>query len=215
MSPPPNIYVRRLRRLLTRSRATFHGTKTARGYRLVPGKNLNLKRGQSVFDAVMKMPMKDIQPDRIVGNGGALLPSQPLTIGDLFERFSRIRTPEDAFKFVETHGSLTLSGLRGKGDIVEELINETRDMRSRVSKPLGKLNVMVLNTGGETGLRVRPACLLDALWLQYAQANTPSRECPQCHERFLVGAAAGRRADAEYCSKECRVKYNSLKRSRR
>jgi hypothetical protein len=98
MSPPPNIYVRRLRRLLTRSRATFHGTKTARGYRLVPGKNLNLKRGQSVFDAVMKMPMKDIQPDRIVGNGGALLPSQPLTIGDLFERFSRIRTPEDAFE---------------------------------------------------------------------------------------------------------------------
>lgn len=95
----------------------------------------------------MKMPMKDIQPDRIVGNGGALLPSQPLTIGDLFERFSRIRTPEDAFKFVETHGSLTLSGLRGKGDIVEELTS----MRLGICAPSGE-------RAGRSALGAGPKC---------------------------------------------------------
>jgi hypothetical protein len=133
----------------------------------------------------------------------------------LFERFSNIKTPEDALKFVTTYGPLTQDGLKGKGDIVENLIEEARDMRSRVSKSLGKLNVTVLDASGETQLRVRPACLLDAIWLQYAQANTRSRECPQCDEGFLVGAVAGRRADAKFCSPECRKKFNSLERSRR
>jgi hypothetical protein len=57
--------------------------------------------------------------------------------------------------------------------------------------------------------------LLDAIWLQYAQTNTRARECPQCGQRFLSGVGTGRRAKADYCSDECRVKYNSLKRSRR
>lgn len=192
----------------------FSWYKDSKGYRLTPAKPINVKRGQSIFDAVMTATATDIQPVRIVGKGGPLRRCQPLKIENLFKRFSDIKTEEDVLKFVGTYGPLTLSGLRGKGDIVEELINEAEDMRSsRVSKQM-KLVVTVLNTG-ETRLRVRPTCLLDAIWLQYAQANTRSRECPQCGEPFLVGATAGRRADAAYCSAECRKKFNSLKRSRR
>jgi hypothetical protein len=55
------------------------------------------------------------------------------------------------------------------------------------------------------------------IWLQYAQANIRSQQCARskCPKRFLVGAVAGRRADTAYCSQECRVKFNSLKRSQR
>jgi hypothetical protein len=153
---------------------------------------------------------------RIVGNGGSLQRNRPMRFETLFVYFSQIETDEGILKFVERHGPLTLNGLRGKGDDVLKLINEAKDMRSRVSKPL-KLNAMVLYTGGETQLRVTPACLLDAIWLQYAQANAHSLECrnPRCRKRFLVGAAADRRADTVYCSNECRVKFNSLKRSLR
>jgi hypothetical protein len=188
----------------------FTWYKDSKGYSLAGTKPP--PKGQSILD----MPAKPIhQPLRIVRNGGKRLPYQPLEIGDLFERFSRVKTEGDVLKFVETYGPLTLGGSRGKGDIVEDVRDEARHMRSRVSKALGKLNVTIDSIGDETQLRVRPACLLDALWLQYAQANTRSRECPQCHERFLVGVEAGRRADAKFCSAECQKKFNSLKRSRR
>lgn len=64
------------------------------------------------------------------------------------ERFSRIRGAEDVLKFVQTYGPLTRNGLKEKGDIVPVLINEAEDMRSRVSKPLGKLNVTILTKRG-------------------------------------------------------------------
>jgi hypothetical protein len=182
----------------------FTWYKDAKGYRLTP------ERGRGL-DA----PAWEVQPARIVRNRGRLLPYEPLRIEDLFERFSRIKTPEDVLRFVETYGPLTHSGLRGKGDVVHDLIAEARDMRSSVSKPLGRLNVTIRNAVSETRLRVRPASLLDALWLQFAQAGSRSRECPQCHERFLVGVAARRRADAKFCSAECRKRFNSLRRSRR
>ena len=133
----------------------------------------------------------------------------------LFKRFAEIKTPEDVLKFVETYGPLTYAGLRGKGDIVEEIIDEARDMRNGVRKHLGKLNVSIDTTADEAMLNVRPACLLDAIWLQYAQANPRTRPRRQCGERFLFGAAAGRRRDAQFCSDECRKRFNSLKRSRR
>ena len=191
----------------------FTWYKDSKGYRLVPGKPVKRKPGQSFLDAVLDMPMADIQPMRIVRNGGALRRSEPMKIERLFEQFAKIENEVDVLKFVERHGPLTT--LRGKGDIVLKLIHEAEDMRRGVSKSLAKLNVSIVSTGGETRLILRPACLLDAIWLQYAQASTRSRRCPQCHKLFLVGAAAGRRKDARYCSDECRVKFNSLERSRR
>jgi hypothetical protein len=192
----------------------FAWYKDSKGYRLIPTKPIKVKRGQSESDAVLEMLATDVQPTRIVGNGGSLVRVTPLKIDDLFKRFSKIETHEEVLKFVRIYGPLTLSGLRGNGDVVEKLIDEAHDMRSGVSKPLGKLNVTVVNSDGKTQLKVRPVCLLDAIWLQYAQANTPSRKCQQCDKSFLVGAGTGRRADAKFCMSECRVKFNSLGRSR-
>jgi hypothetical protein len=183
--------------------------KDSKGYRLVQPPSV-AHQGRDLLD------LPPTEPTRIVRNGGRLIRYEPLRIETLFEHFSRLRTEDDVLKFVETYGPLTDSGTRrGKGDNVRELIEEAKDMRSRTGRPPWNLYVSINPTRDELRLRVRPACLLDAIWLQYAQANTRSRECPQCHEQFLVGAAAGRRADAEYCSEQCRVKFNSLKRSRR
>src|SRR5437016_5617229 len=97
----------------------FAWYKDSKGYRLAEAKPLNVKRGQSILD----VPAKSIrQPSRIVRNGGKLEPYEPLKIERLFERFSRMKTRDDVLEFVETYGPLTQSGLRGKGDIVPDLI---------------------------------------------------------------------------------------------
>ncbi|WP_438279124.1 hypothetical protein [Nitrobacter sp.] len=187
----------------------FKWYKDSKGYRLVSAPRL--KAGQNIVDRAAA----DIQPARIVRNGGRLAPCQPMKIEKLFERFSRLTTAEQILKFVETYGPLTAQGLRGKGDVVLDVLDEAEHMRRGVSKALGKLNVAIDTLHGETRLTVSPASLLDAIWLQFAQANVPSRECPQCNKRFLFGAAAGLRKDAKFCSSDCQKRYNSLKRSRR
>jgi hypothetical protein len=65
---------------------------------------------------------------------------------------------------------------------------------------------------------LRPASLLDALWLQLGQAltaNVQFRQCEHCGNFFEAGRGTGRRLDAKFCSDEHRVAFNSLKRSRK
>ena len=65
---------------------------------------------------------------------------------------------------------------------------------------------------------LRPASLLDALWLQLGQALTADvqfRKCEHCTEFFVAGRGTGRRLDAKFCSDEHRIAFNSFKRSRR
>lgn len=184
--------------------------KDPKGYRLVPPKPLKLRSGQSILDA----KVGDIQPARIVRNGGALERYRPLNIPNLFKKFIVVRSDEDLLKFVETFGPLTHHGVRGNGDIVPAIIDQAESMaqvlRGRtVSIPLNKLNTsIVTDTNRELRLKVSPGCLLDALWLQLAQAQSgPSkgklRFCAQC-DRPL----AGKRADAKFCSDKCRVTYS-------
>ena len=69
---------------------------------------------------------------------------------------------------------------------------------------------------GEWEFQLRPLSLLDALWLQFGQAlvsKAELRSCQQCGKWFQAGAG-GVRADAKFCTPECRRRYNSLKRSR-
>jgi hypothetical protein len=64
---------------------------------------------------------------------------------------------------------------------------------------------------------LRPASLLDALWLQLGQAltaNVQFRQCEHCGIFFEAGRGTGRRLDAKFCSDEHRIAFNSLKRSR-
>jgi hypothetical protein len=189
---------------------TWH--KDPKGYRLVPAKLPRLRPGQSPLD----VPSIGIEPARIVRNGGALQSYRPLEhFPALFDRFIRTATSEKGvLEFVEKFGPLTHDGLRGKGEIVLDVVDQARDMARYGGRGLGKLNAWIEVDHEGMRLKVKPTCLLDALWLQLAQANPRSRVCPQCRKSFLIGVAVNRRKDAQFCTDECRIKFNSLKRSR-
>ena len=194
----------------------FTWYRDRKGYRLIPAKPIRLRPGRSILD----VPANDVQPARIVRNGGALQSYQPLKVPKLFNRFIDSAGSEDSvLKFVETFGPLTHQGLRGKGEVAQDIIRQAEDMSEAlrgglIATGLNKLNVSIVTEKGQMSLKVSPACLLDALWLQLVQEKsvTDFRECPQCNRQFIVGQ--GRRADAKFCSVECKTKFHSLERSR-
>jgi hypothetical protein len=186
----------------------FTWYKDRKGYRLVPATLPARKPGQSVLDVAVP------RPARIVRKGGALEAYQPLKIDKMFEQFIKLGTEDAVFKFVKAYGPLTHDGLRGRGERVPFVLDQVNEMHKPTGVlPLNKLNASIVAKNGETRLRVSPTCLLDAIWLQLAQANTRSSRCPQCREWFLSGIGSGLRAKARFCSAGCRKRYHSLKRS--
>jgi hypothetical protein len=66
-------------------------------------------------------------------------------------------------------------------------------------------------------LQITAETLLAALWWQLARklsGDSEIRECRHCGEWFEVGAGTTRRADAEFCSRDHKIRFFSLKRSR-
>jgi hypothetical protein len=191
----------------------FTWYKDPKGYRLIPAKVPRRRPGQSPLD----VPSTGIEPARIVRNGGTLQSYRPLEhFPTLFDDFTKTATSEaGVLKFIERFGPLTHDGLRGKGDIVLDAIDQARDMTGGPGTALvKKLNASITVERDGVRLKLWPACLLDALWLQLAQANPRSRVCPQCRKPFLIGGAVNRRKDAQFCTDECRIRFNSLARSR-
>jgi hypothetical protein len=192
----------------------FKWYKDQKGYRLVPAKLP--KRGRPLMD----VSFDDIESARIVRNGGALQMYQPLNIPNLFTHFSRLARSEDGvLKFVQRYGPLTRAGLGKGGDVVPAMIKEAENMAQAlrggsVSRMITKFNAWIVTD--QTGMRfkVSPTSLLDAIWLQFVQSKSKFRECLQCGELFMHGGVGARRADAKFCSDKCRIKYNSLERSR-
>jgi len=171
----------------------------------------------------LDLPPRDIQPARIIRNGGALQAYRPIeAFPNLFRYFMAMPKSEDGvLEFIQTYGPLTYEGMQGDGDVVpaviDEAVNMSKTVRGQIlAAPLNKLNVTIFSDPSHgVHLKVSPTCLLDALWLQLAQtrSKTDFRECLQCHEPFLVGAGI-RRADAKFCSDKCRITFNSHNRSR-
>ena len=190
----------------------FTWFKDPKGYRLVPAK-LPRRPGQSIND----VPMRDIEPARVVRNRGALQSYRPLEhFPALFDRFINTATSETGvLEFIKNFGPLTHDGLGGKGDVVPNIIDQARAMAGGPGTALvKKLNASITVERDGVRLKLWPACLLDALWLQLAQANAISKQCPQCRKPFRIGVAVNRRKDARFCSDDCRIKFNSLERSR-
>ena len=131
---------------------------------------------------------------------------------------------EGVLEFVTNFGPLTHDGLRKGGEVVQTTIDAANEM-SRVvhhghliATPLNPLNVsIIIDDKRRMRLKISPKCLLDALWLQLAQASGSAsvRECWNCHEPFVAGPKGNRRGDAKFCSDKCRVEFNSLQRSRK
>lgn len=199
----------------------FTWYKDQSGYRLIPAKPLKLRRGQSILD----VSSRDIQPARIIRNGGTLQSYRPLDdFPNLFRYFVGMpRSENGVLEFVKRFGPLTYDGLHKEGDVVPKIVDWASDMSqvlrgAIVGMPLNKLNASIVTDHNGMRLKVLPTCLLDALWLQLAQVKSRGsanfRECLRCRNLFMAGASADRRADAKFCSDECRIEFNSLKRSR-
>jgi hypothetical protein len=203
---------------------TWH--RDANGYRLIPEKPLPAPRpGQSRMDQILAMKANDISA-RVVAKGGPLKSYRPLDkFPELFKMFVKIpRTPEGVLEFINKFGPLTLSV---HGDSVPAVLDVADRMQEGLSPrlggradiPLTKLHAWLANdraTGGIT-LKIGPATLRDALWLQLAQnlsSGVKVRQCRHCNEWFRAGPGTSRRADAQFCSDEHRKRYNSLQRSR-
>jgi len=196
----------------------FTWYKDTRGYRLIPAKPLPLRRGQSILN----LRPDDIQPARIEPKGGPLQRYRPLDeFENLFEHFIRKAKSEGGvLEFVNAYGPLTKDGLRRGVEVVPQIIDAAEEMAkadSIAAMTLNRLNVSIVNDNGRMRLEVSPACLLDALWLELAQASGSGRlrECGNCRKPFVAGPRGNRRADARFCSDKCRIEFNSLLRSRK
>ena len=210
---------------MTVPRIDFTWHRDANGYRLIPKKPPPARRpGQSTMDWALEMKASDIQPARVIGKGGQLKPYRPLDkYPDLFKIFVEIpRTPESVLQFISEFGPLTrsLNGdsvpvVLGVADMMQERLRRLSPrLGGRADIPLSNARFWLAD--GIT-LKIAPATLGDALWLQLAQnlsSGVKVRQCRHCNEWFRAGPETGRRADAEFCSDEHRKRYNSLKRSR-
>jgi hypothetical protein len=163
---------------------------------------------------------KGRQP-RIVAKGIALESYHPLEkFPDLYERFAKLRSKDDAVKFIRTFGPLTDDGWRGgKGDSLYKVLRQAESMGAdnlHIGVTLCVFEARLVAEHDGIHLRAQPSNLLDALWLQYADAAFKglANRCPQCKRMFATGPDAKRRRGAEFCSVECKTKYHSLKRSR-
>jgi len=214
----------------------FTLTRDKRGYRIVPKEPLSPRRsGQSNLDRILAAKASNVA-DRIIGNGGPLVPYKPLhKVPDLFKIFAKIpRTADGVLSFVNTYGHFTNAGIFcGSGDMVPAVLEQAENMAKRLDRlsssrpslgpdiPITKLYGFVVadRASGGIALKLVPATLRDALWLQLAIAladGTKIRKCrfELCDEWFRAGAGTDRRADAEFCSDEHRKRFNSLKRSK-
>jgi hypothetical protein len=204
--------------------------RDANGYRLIPERPLpGRRRGQSKMDWFLALKSSDIQPARVVGKGGPLRSYRPLDkFPDLFKIFAQIpRTPEGVLDFISKFGPLTRAP---DGDAVPAVLADADMMQKRLDSlsprlggradiPLTNLRAWLVHDRATGGIRLKvaPATLRDALWLQLAQdlsSGIKVRQCRHCNEWFRAGPGTDRRADAEFCSDEHRKRYNSLERSR-
>jgi hypothetical protein len=159
---------------------------------------------------------------RIVAKGVRFEAYRPLEkFPKLFEQFAEVQSQQDAVKFVRTFGPLTDDGKPGgKGDDVHKVLVLAHAMAAGPLHidlvPVCSLNARLVAEPDGLHLRIEPANLLEALWLQFADAvkRDQAHRCRQCNALFATGPDAKRRRGAEFCSIECKIKFHSLKRSR-
>jgi hypothetical protein len=206
-----------------KSEIDFYLYRDERDYRLVRSRvppDLSSEKLRGV-------PIDEIE-DRIVGNGGRLVPDKPLSkVPELYKIFAKIRTPEAALNFVKNYGRFGRPD--PKGDSVQKVLGEAKEMSKRMNRlitsrfganiPLTELSGVLVSDrrSGGVELKIRPATLRDAMWLQLARSISDSariRKCNFCKEWFRAGLGTDRRADAKFCSDEHRKRFNSLARSR-
>jgi hypothetical protein len=167
----------------------------------------------------LDIPVRDVEPERIVGCGGGHISKRLSQYPMLFTQFAKARSDVELLAFITEYGSLT------KRNEIPKLLDAAKEMRawmSRKKSPLWSVanlqaSLVRDKASGTAVISYSPTTLLDALWLQLAQAlsgGAEFRQCEQCNIQFPVGGK-GRRLVARFCSDKCRIDFNSLQRGRR
>jgi hypothetical protein len=206
-------------RNMTATRVHFTSYVDMKGYKIVPARRPTPRPAD-----LLSVRSTDWVEAKIVGMGGGLrrvrLSSYPL----LFNAFAKVKTPGQLLAFITEYGPLTYGRNAWKGgDEIPLLLDEAASMgacfksRGRHSKMTADLTATLSIKKGDVSVYITPVRLLDALWLQLGQALAECSEwkkCLHCGDEFPVGGTSGRRIDAKFCTDECRIKFNSLERSR-
>ncbi len=171
--------------------------------------------------------------ERVVRSGKRLETYKPLKLHEnLFGEFASIRqTPGGVLNFVKKFGPLTLEGTHSAegeevaaaievAQTISELLwaNERKQIPSTFSsRPRSvHLNVRILDPASHKHpFTLVPETLLDAIWLQLADAlsvNAEIHRCSQCDMWFPAGRGFRRRQDAKFCSAEHQILFNNQKR---
>jgi hypothetical protein len=185
------------------------------------------------------MPREIKLPQRIARLGGKLeVVGRLETYGTLYEIFARTaRTKDGLLRFIQKFGSLRECGLDSEaGDSVEDGVAQAKLMHGLLTAYTTRTKRALLSTVRQNEVRIskidvslfvdRPTesfklrlsvrCLMDGLWLQFAQATSSGanlQQCLHCNELFQIGPGTGRRLDAKFCSDKHRVAFHSKKRS--
>src|SRR3954466_13376546 len=195
------------------------------GYAVVPGGPANESDKKSVFGEILSaLHGKLIRPARIVRRGGELRPYRPFEpVNGLFLPFSKYaRTTQGLLEFTNRYGPMTPEGNEGSGEDAiiglghaESISRFLTDYRSNPHMCLGKFGEqglgwsridvgLALNpTTGQPQMKLRPSCLVNALWFELAASLTGDarlRACQHCGEWFETGPGTARRMDAIFCS---------------
>jgi hypothetical protein len=184
------------------------------GYRIVPARRRK-------FD--WNMPIEELEGDRIVGLGGGQIAVSLSQYPRLFREYAKIETPDELLAFITKYGKLTAEK---KGDEIPYLLDQVRQMKECLRRPISKIRPTIPMTNlrawlatekGRVFVKYGPRQLLDALWLQLGHSLAGGdkwQQCKGCGELFSVGGTSGKRLVAKFHSDECRIKFNSLERSR-
>jgi hypothetical protein len=190
------------------------------GYKIVPAKRPAPKPGQTQADRVLKSRASDWAEARIVGCGGGKKALHLAQYPSAFSEFANVGVWEELLSFITKYGSLT------KKDEIPQLLDTAKQLKEcLLGKKLPpwsfadlKASASTDKTKGIIAIKVRPARLLDALWLQLGDAlsgGTQFRQCRHCGNLFPVGGKSGRRLVAQFCSDKHRIEFNSLERTRK
>jgi hypothetical protein len=204
----------------------FEWSRDAKGYRL--------EHGRIIGNGGKRLAYRPLEQFDTLYNVFAKTQQTPKGLLDFVEKFGRLTDERDGdnvhrmLSNIETI-SMVLEMLRVRGKLPKvkqdgpyeytaSMPSGTRIVSGGI--PLrGKLTASLAPDPitGAWKLKLEPPSLLDAIWLQFGQAVTSDaadlRFCAQCGNPFEAGGQSGRRADAKFCSDECRIDYNSLKRS--
>ena len=180
--------------------------------------------------------------ERVRRCGGELQPYRPLDkFESLFTQFANEAiSASGLLQFIKKFGPLTKFGLdESLGEPIAEALEHAKAMREWLSYLAGKNSRLVERMGLEQGgirlsdatvrltldmetnrprLEFSPSSLLGALWAQFGASvsgNATFHLCLHCGKHFLSGTGTDRRADAKFCSREHKVAFHSLNRSRK